>query len=172
MKKVMTNIQCSVVKKTEDNNNTPRQPGSGGFSPSNKGFFHEAIPSATCYLFRANKLRSFSSSVSARKTDATGQKASTPPSPGVPCCASHRRPAVLRVVHKEGENKGRQFYSCSLPRENKCNFFEVRGTVAVVSSGHAFPQPHQPGDAVAPCVSTDCTFLFFFFFVNGTSKIS
>ncbi|XP_075904162.1 endonuclease 8-like 3 isoform X2 [Nelusetta ayraudi] len=60
----------------------------------------------------------------ARKTDATGQKASTPPSPGVPCCASHRRPAVLRVVHKEGENKGRQFYSCSFPRENKCNFFE------------------------------------------------
>uniref|UniRef100_A0A1A8UJC0 Nei endonuclease VIII-like 3 n=1 Tax=Nothobranchius furzeri TaxID=105023 RepID=A0A1A8UJC0_NOTFU len=28
------------------------------------------------------------------------------------------------VVHKEGENKGRQFYSCSLPRETKCNFFE------------------------------------------------
>uniref|UniRef100_A0A1A8RLX4 DNA-(apurinic or apyrimidinic site) lyase n=1 Tax=Nothobranchius rachovii TaxID=451742 RepID=A0A1A8RLX4_9TELE len=46
------------------------------------------------------------------------------PSPSAPCCASHCRPAVLRVVHKEGENKGRQFYSCSLPRETKCNFFE------------------------------------------------
>ncbi|KAF7228607.1 endonuclease 8-like 3 isoform X2 [Nothobranchius furzeri] len=44
--------------------------------------------------------------------------------PSAPCCASHCRPAVLRVVHKEGENKGRQFYSCSLPRETKCNFFE------------------------------------------------
>lgn len=46
-------------------------------------------------------------------------------SPSAPCCTSHRRPAVLRVVHKEGENKGRQFYTCSLPRETKCNFFEV-----------------------------------------------
>uniref|UniRef100_A0A3Q4HJA0 Endonuclease 8-like 3 n=1 Tax=Neolamprologus brichardi TaxID=32507 RepID=A0A3Q4HJA0_NEOBR len=44
--------------------------------------------------------------------------------PSAPRCASHRRPAVLRVVHKEGENKGRQFYSCSLPRDTKCNFFE------------------------------------------------
>ncbi|KAF7653678.1 hypothetical protein LDENG_00079860 [Lucifuga dentata] len=47
-------------------------------------------------------------------------------SPSAPCCASHRRPAVLRVVHKEGENKGRQFYACSLPRETKCNFFQVK----------------------------------------------
>ncbi|MED6264082.1 hypothetical protein CHARACLAT_010977 [Characodon lateralis] len=45
-------------------------------------------------------------------------------SPSAPCCTSHCRPTVLRVVHKEGENKGRQFYSCSLPRENKCNFFQ------------------------------------------------
>ncbi|XP_068182208.1 endonuclease 8-like 3 [Antennarius striatus] len=46
------------------------------------------------------------------------------PNSCVPCCASHRRPAVLRVVHKEGENKGRQFYTCSLPTNTKCNFFE------------------------------------------------
>ncbi|XP_076005259.1 endonuclease 8-like 3 [Genypterus blacodes] len=44
--------------------------------------------------------------------------------PSAPCCASHHRPAVLRVVHKEGENKGRQFYACSLPRETQCQFFE------------------------------------------------
>ncbi|XP_011609254.1 endonuclease 8-like 3 [Takifugu rubripes] len=43
---------------------------------------------------------------------------------GAPCCTSHHRPATLRVVHKQGENKGRRFYACSLPRENKCNFFE------------------------------------------------
>ncbi|XP_077466430.1 endonuclease 8-like 3 [Stigmatopora argus] len=41
-----------------------------------------------------------------------------------PPCGSHGRPALLRVVHKEGDNKGRRFYTCSLPRETKCNFFE------------------------------------------------
>uniref|UniRef100_A0A672HZG7 Endonuclease 8-like 3 n=1 Tax=Salarias fasciatus TaxID=181472 RepID=A0A672HZG7_SALFA len=41
-----------------------------------------------------------------------------------PRCASHRRPAVLRVVHKDGENKGRRFYACSLPTGTRCNFFE------------------------------------------------
>ncbi|XP_068615379.1 LOW QUALITY PROTEIN: endonuclease 8-like 3 [Brachionichthys hirsutus] len=46
------------------------------------------------------------------------------PSPSAPCCASHRRPAVLRVVHKEGGNKARQLFTCSLPRDTKCNFFE------------------------------------------------
>ncbi|XP_057206157.1 endonuclease 8-like 3 isoform X2 [Triplophysa rosa] len=41
-----------------------------------------------------------------------------------PCCKSHHRPCALRVVTKDGENKGRQFYTCSLPRETQCNFFE------------------------------------------------
>ncbi|XP_035017785.1 endonuclease 8-like 3 [Hippoglossus stenolepis] len=59
-----------------------------------------------------------------RKTGAASSGSSISSSPSVPCCASHRRPAVLRVVRKEGENKGRQFYVCSLPRETKCNFFE------------------------------------------------
>lgn len=162
--KVRSNIQWSVVKQTE-NNNTPRRPGLGGFSLSNKVFyyfffFHEASPPATFNLFLANKLRSFSPSVSPSKTDATSQKASTPPSSGVPCCASHRRPAVLRVVHKEGDNKGRQFYSCSLPRENKCNFFEVRRTVGVVPSGHVSCQPPELGDTMVAYVSTDCILVF------------
>ncbi|KAM9849506.1 endonuclease 8-like 3 [Aulostomus maculatus] len=51
-------------------------------------------------------------------------KSSGSSSPSAPRCTSHRRPAVLRLVHKDGENKGRQFYTCSLPRETKCNFFE------------------------------------------------
>ncbi|XP_047441902.1 endonuclease 8-like 3 [Mugil cephalus] len=59
-----------------------------------------------------------------RRTEGTSRTTSVSSSPSAPCCASHRRPAVLRVVHKEGENKGRQFYACSLPRETKCNFFE------------------------------------------------
>uniref|UniRef100_A0A8C1GBE4 Endonuclease 8-like 3 n=1 Tax=Cyprinus carpio TaxID=7962 RepID=A0A8C1GBE4_CYPCA len=44
--------------------------------------------------------------------------------PTTPCCKSHHRPCTLRVVTKEGENKGRQFYTCPLPRETQCNFFE------------------------------------------------
>ncbi|XP_018593855.2 endonuclease 8-like 3 isoform X2 [Scleropages formosus] len=41
-----------------------------------------------------------------------------------PCCAVHRRPCALRVVRKEGDNKGRQFYACSLPQETRCDFFK------------------------------------------------
>ncbi|KAB5570902.1 hypothetical protein PHYPO_G00218800 [Pangasianodon hypophthalmus] len=44
--------------------------------------------------------------------------------PTIPCCTTHRRPGVLRVVTKEGENKGRHFYTCALPRGSQCNFFE------------------------------------------------
>ncbi|KAM6952157.1 endonuclease 8-like 3 [Lycodopsis pacificus] len=59
-----------------------------------------------------------------RKTEAARRSPSAPSSPGAPRCASHRRPAVLRTVHKDGQNKGRRFYACSLPRDTKCNFFE------------------------------------------------
>ena len=31
---------------------------------------------------------------------------------------------VRRTVQKEGPNKGRQFYTCSKPREDQCGFFE------------------------------------------------
>ncbi|KAK3536042.1 hypothetical protein QTP70_025646, partial [Hemibagrus guttatus] len=44
--------------------------------------------------------------------------------PTIPCCTTHHRSAVLRVVTKEGENKGRHFYTCSLPRGSQCNFFQ------------------------------------------------
>ncbi|XP_028816146.1 endonuclease 8-like 3 [Denticeps clupeoides] len=54
-------------------------------------------------------------------TAAQGTAAS---SPSVPRCASHRRPCLLRVVNKDGENRGRQFYACSLPREKQCKFFQ------------------------------------------------
>ncbi|KAM9329507.1 endonuclease 8-like 3 [Gastrophryne carolinensis] len=50
--------------------------------------------------------------------------ATAPPGSGIPLCIKHKRPCVLQVVRKDGENKGRQFYSCSLPRENHCEFFE------------------------------------------------
>ncbi|XP_048365193.1 endonuclease 8-like 3 isoform X1 [Sphaerodactylus townsendi] len=43
---------------------------------------------------------------------------------GSPRCSKHRRVCVLRVVRKDGENKGRQFYACPLPRETRCDYFE------------------------------------------------
>ncbi|XP_044243518.2 endonuclease 8-like 3 isoform X1 [Ursus arctos] len=41
-----------------------------------------------------------------------------------PRCSKHNRLCVLRVVRKDGENKGRQFYACPLPREAQCGFFQ------------------------------------------------
>ncbi|CAJ1059064.1 endonuclease 8-like 3 isoform X2 [Xyrichtys novacula] len=65
-----------------------------------------------------------SRSVSTSKTQVTSRSPTISSGPSTPCCVSHRRPTVLRTVQKDGDNKGRQFYSCSLPRETKCDFFE------------------------------------------------
>ncbi|XP_055970342.1 endonuclease 8-like 3 [Sorex fumeus] len=43
---------------------------------------------------------------------------------GTPRCSKHNRLCVLRVVKKDGENKGRQFYACPLPGEAQCGFFK------------------------------------------------
>ncbi|XP_008071488.1 endonuclease 8-like 3 [Carlito syrichta] len=43
---------------------------------------------------------------------------------GSPRCSKHNRLCVLRVVWKDGENKGRRFHACSLPREARCGFFQ------------------------------------------------
>lgn len=75
----------------------------------------------------------FSLSVSIPTVKATSHNSSALPSPSAPCCSAHHRPAALRVVHKDGENKGRQFYTCSLPRETKCNFFEVKNGKQLIS---------------------------------------
>ncbi|XP_006882286.1 PREDICTED: endonuclease 8-like 3 [Elephantulus edwardii] len=45
-------------------------------------------------------------------------------STGSPRCNKHNRLCVLRIVRKDGENKGRQFYACPLPGEAQCGFFE------------------------------------------------
>ncbi|NWR94718.1 NEIL3 Endonuclease, partial [Furnarius figulus] len=45
-------------------------------------------------------------------------------STGRPRCSKHSRLCSLRVVRKDGENKGRQFYSCPLPRETRCDYFQ------------------------------------------------
>ncbi|NXY22312.1 NEIL3 Endonuclease, partial [Atrichornis clamosus] len=45
-------------------------------------------------------------------------------STGHPRCSKHRRLCSLRIVRKDGENKGRQFYSCPLPRKTRCDHFQ------------------------------------------------
>ncbi|XP_064917380.1 endonuclease 8-like 3 isoform X1 [Columba livia] len=45
-------------------------------------------------------------------------------STGHPRCSEHSRLCSLRVVKKDGENKGRQFYACPLPGETRCNYFQ------------------------------------------------
>lgn len=42
-----------------------------------------------------------------------------------PRCSKHNRLCALRIVRKDGDNKGRRFYACSLPREAQCGFFQV-----------------------------------------------
>ncbi|KFQ67199.1 Endonuclease 8-like 3, partial [Phaethon lepturus] len=44
-------------------------------------------------------------------------------SAGHPRCSKHSRLCSLGVVRKDGENKGRQFYRCPLPRETRCDYF-------------------------------------------------
>ncbi|NWW98060.1 NEIL3 Endonuclease, partial [Caloenas nicobarica] len=45
-------------------------------------------------------------------------------STGHPRCSEHSCLCSLRVVRKDGENKGRQFYACPLPRETRCDYFQ------------------------------------------------
>ncbi|KAM6400741.1 5'-3' DNA helicase ZGRF1 [Pluvialis apricaria] len=41
----------------------------------------------------------------------------------VPLC-NHTRPAKLVTVKKEGQNKGRLFYTCDAPKAERCSFFK------------------------------------------------
>lgn len=61
-------------------------------------------------------------SISSPRVNMTG--GTSPLNANSPHCSKHNRPSVLHVVKKDGENKGRQFYSCSLPREARCDYFE------------------------------------------------
>ncbi|XP_018419053.1 PREDICTED: endonuclease 8-like 3 [Nanorana parkeri] len=60
--------------------------------------------------------------VSSPRVNQTGGTSS--PHASSTLCSKHKRPCALHVVRKDGQNKGRQFYSCSLPRESRCEFFE------------------------------------------------
>ncbi|XP_075785856.1 5'-3' DNA helicase ZGRF1 isoform X2 [Pelodiscus sinensis] len=41
----------------------------------------------------------------------------------VPLC-NHKHPAKLAMVKKEGQNKGRLFYTCDAPKTDQCKFFK------------------------------------------------
>ena len=40
-----------------------------------------------------------------------------------PACSGHQLPAKLITVRKDGPNKGRKFYGCSYPADQRCKFF-------------------------------------------------
>ncbi|XP_006875592.1 PREDICTED: DNA topoisomerase 3-alpha [Chrysochloris asiatica] len=60
---------------------------------------------------------------------------------GTACLCS--QPAVTRTVQKNGPNKGRQFHTCSKPREQQCGFFQWADENAAPGS---FGAPPWPGD--------------------------
>lgn len=41
-----------------------------------------------------------------------------------PLCPTHRQECILLVVKKKGPNVGRQFYMCSVPVPDRCDFFQ------------------------------------------------
>ncbi|XP_076770265.1 endonuclease 8-like 3 isoform X2 [Arvicanthis niloticus] len=72
----------------------------------------------------ATELKSYSSGLSNSELQTNRTRGPCSVSAGSPLCKTHGRRCVLRVVRKDGENKGRQFYACSLPRGAQCGFFE------------------------------------------------
>lgn len=48
---------------------------------------------------------------------------STDIGPEIPRCEGHDLPCVEREVNREGPNKGRKFFVCSLSQSEQCNFF-------------------------------------------------
>ncbi|XP_063014039.1 endonuclease 8-like 3 [Melospiza melodia melodia] len=64
----------------------------------------------------------YNTAISAPQTNVTD--ATRMWSVGHPRCSKHNRLCSLRVVRKDGENKGRQFYCCPLSRETRCEYFQ------------------------------------------------
>ncbi|XP_013926805.1 PREDICTED: DNA topoisomerase 3-alpha [Thamnophis sirtalis] len=67
------------------------------------------------------------SSLPGQRSSAGPRRTGSDPGPGAgsggPLCRCDQ-PVVTRTVQKEGPNKGRQFHTCSKPREQQCGFFE------------------------------------------------
>ncbi|XP_007939652.1 DNA topoisomerase 3-alpha [Orycteropus afer afer] len=58
---------------------------------------------------------------------------------GTSCLCS--QPAITRTVQKDGPNKGRQFHTCSKPREQQCGFFQWADENAAPGTFGAIPWP-------------------------------
>ncbi|NP_001017201.1 endonuclease 8-like 3 [Xenopus tropicalis] len=91
----------------------------GGSGTSNNVFNHPQKKLKTVHQ-TPNKTNIRSTISSSQSTMARDAATNT----GGPNCSTHNVPCALQVVRKEGENKGRSFYTCSLPRERRCQFFE------------------------------------------------
>ncbi|XP_007425114.1 DNA topoisomerase 3-alpha isoform X2 [Python bivittatus] len=55
------------------------------------------------------------------------------------------QPVVTRTVQKEGPNKGRQFHTCSKPREQQCGFFEWADE-SPLPAATTFPSSRSTGE--------------------------
>uniref|UniRef100_A0A5F9DMZ3 DNA topoisomerase n=1 Tax=Oryctolagus cuniculus TaxID=9986 RepID=A0A5F9DMZ3_RABIT len=60
------------------------------------------------------------------------------------------QPAVTRTVQKDGPNKGRQFHTCSKPREQQCGFFQWADENTAPGTFGAAPWPGGRGRAQGP----------------------
>ncbi|NXV12423.1 NEIL3 Endonuclease, partial [Cepphus grylle] len=79
------------------------------------------VPSVHQYntAIRTRGVTSRCSTPGARAADAAGALSAAHPR-----CSGHGRLCSRRVVRKEGENTGRRFYTCPLPRETRCHHFQ------------------------------------------------
>lgn len=55
------------------------------------------------------------------------------------------QPAITRTVQKDGANKGRQFHTCSKPREQQCGFFQWADENAPPGPSGDFPTTFSGG---------------------------
>ncbi|XP_078071578.1 endonuclease 8-like 3 isoform X2 [Mustelus asterias] len=93
------------------------------FGCTNQSLFHQ--PPKRMKKDHHSSLDSKSSTtVSVFRDSVKMNDAAAAANPEIPSCKEHGRPCALRVVKKEGDNKGRQFYACSLPRQSQCNYFQ------------------------------------------------
>ncbi|XP_067838628.1 endonuclease 8-like 3 [Heptranchias perlo] len=93
------------------------------FSCTNQSSFHQPpkrMKKDHCLSFDSN----MRTTVSVFRDSVNMNDGTAAVNPEIPCCKKHSRPCTLRVVKKEGDNKGRQFYVCSLPQETQCDFFQ------------------------------------------------
>ncbi|XP_048383775.1 endonuclease 8-like 3 isoform X2 [Stegostoma tigrinum] len=125
VKSSSANMMSSSLKMNGPFNNYANQMANDSIASSctNQNLFHQPpkrIKTDHSLSFdsqRSDKISAFRSAVNMNDDTAAIN-------PETPCCKKHSRPCTLRLVKKEGDNKGRQFYVCSLPQESQCDYFQ------------------------------------------------